>query len=204
MAILNDVIRLDGQRGFPDLGSLLGTSVSSEVFERINSNPHQSFFGDELLAMRQDFYNTHVTPAQQLEHEMARTFQQIGQTDHIRALTTIEDFRTIPRSMEMVILLHEPVRRLFEQGRIEGFGYDPRQLPEEDIYGRLLNNFHVENVASVADDDGVFELKATFRSDDPFFDLDELDAMRETRNYVMDKILAETSRDPTDIDSMRG
>ena len=184
---------------------LLGNSVSSDVFDRINSNPQTAWFGSEFEAVRQDFFKDHVIPARQLEIELGRTFQQISNPDTIRLMDRIEDYKFIPYSMELPILLFDPVRELFEQGRVEGFGFDPKQLEGvEDVYGRMLSNFYVPDVAAVADSEGVFTMKALMRSTDPELNADELWSIRRTREFIMDKILAETKLDPTSILEIRG
>jgi hypothetical protein len=103
--------------------------------------------------------------------------------------------------MHMPILMHAPVKDLFERGLIDGYGYDPTHLPEEDVYGRLIDNGRVSTWY-----DGP-KLPDTFRtihrSDDPDLTPAELDHIEMTRNFI-DTFLIETVFDPTSPDDVRG
>ena len=104
----------------------------------------------------------------------------------------------------MAILMYEPVRMAFQEGRVEGFGYNPESLPEEDVYGRMIENFTCRDVAAASDEEGYYPISATLYSDDPDLTDDELFAIRSTRRFIRDKILKGTDRDPTAIDLPRG
>jgi len=106
--------------------------------------------------------------------------------------------------MELAIAFFPPVRKLMEEGRVDGFGYDPNSLQEDDVYGRLIDNFTCNDVAEASDEEGYYDIKAVQFSDDPEYSDDELYAIHKTREYILDKLLAETDRDPTDIEVCRG
>jgi hypothetical protein len=104
----------------------------------------------------------------------------------------------------MSILLHPDMRRLLEQGRISGWGYDPDDLPEEDMYGRMLNNgvADFENPNSFNEDDCVV-FNYEWDSTDPDLTEEELDAIGATREAI-DTILRSFDYDPTMPDEDRG
>ena len=203
MAIIHDPIRIAAGQSVPSLGVLLGTRVSSDVFESVNNYGHRSFFGSDFDHMTQEFFNRYVKPMDELNLDLSRTIANIMNPDRIRILDTIDDFKMIPMSMEMPILMFEPVRKLFMEGRVDGFGYDPSTLPEEDVHGRLLDNFTCEDVRGSSDEDGYYPITATLRSDDPDLTDDELWSIRKTRSYIRN-LLEETDRDPTCIELTRG
>lgn len=204
MARILDTVTVSSSGVMPSLGDLIGSRVSSEVFDRINSQGHVSFFGEEFDHMRQDFINRHVRPLDTLNLEISRTVNLVMNPDTFRILDTIQDFRSIPSCMEIPILLYEPVRKLAEEGRVEGFGWDITSLPEEDAFGRLINNFTCEDVREASDADGYYDIEGTMYDDDPDLTDDELYSIRKTREYILNKVLNETDRDPTAIDLSRG
>lgn len=204
MARFHDTVTIATGHSMPSLGTLIGSRVSNEVFESINSHNHASFFGGEFDHMREEFFNRYVRPMEQLNLDISRTVNALLNPDHFRILESVEDFRSIPPCMEMAITLFEPVRQGIVEGRMEGFGYDPLTLPDEDIYGRIIDNFSCDDVLTASDEDGRYDISATMYSDDPDLSPDELYAILKTRNYILDRILAETDRDPTAIDLSRG
>lgn len=204
MARIHDTISISSGSQNISLGMLLGSRVSGEVFDSINSTGHSSFFDNEFAHMRNEFLNRYVRPMDALSNDLTRTVNMVMNPDRIRILDTVEDFRSIPPSMELAILMFEPVLQGFKEGRIEGFGYDINTLPEEDIHGRYIDNFTCEDVAEASDDDGYYDIKATFYSDDIDLSEDEVYAIRKTRDYIRNKLLPKTDRDPTNIDMMRG
>lgn len=204
MAIFHDVVTIESAGVYPSVGALLGNRASAEVFDSINNRGYSSIFGSEFDHLHKDFYDKHVRPMEALNFEISRTVNALINPDRFRLLTSIDDFKSIPPVMEMAILLYEPVRQGFVEGRIEGFGYNPDSLPEEDAYGRLIDNFTCEDVAEASDEDGWYSVSGTLYSDDPELDDNELYAIRRTREYIRDHVLAKTDRDPTAIALPRG
>lgn len=204
MAIIHDDITIESASRMPSLGMLIGSRASSDVFDSVNSFGHKSFFGSDFDHISQEFFNRHVRPMDQLTIEISNTVNMILNPDQFRILDTMEALQSTPPCMEMSILLYEPVRKLFEQGRVEGYGYNPDTLPDEDVYGRLIDNFTCEDVAEASDEEGYYTLTGTLYSTDPDLDDDSLYAIRRSREYILNKVLAQTDRDPTAIDLPRG
>jgi len=119
-------------------------------------------------------------------------------------LDSIEALSATPLCMELPILLYQPVRDLFERGRVEGYGFNVESLPDEDFYGRLIDNHYVPDVLAAMDDEGYFESSSLTFSDDIVLTLDEQDAIRATRAYILEQVLEMTDRDPTAISQIRG
>lgn len=204
MARFHDTITITAGHSMPSLGTLIGSRVSNDVFESINSHNHASFFGGEFDHMREEFFNRYVRPMEQLNLDISRTVNALLNPDQFRILESVVDFQSIPPCMEMAIALFDPVRQGIIEGRMEGFGYDPSTLPDEDVYGRMIDNFSCDDVLAASDDEGYYDIHATMYSDDPNLTPDELHAILKTREYILNRILAETDRDPTAIELPRG
>lgn len=204
MARIHDTISISSGHSMPSLGTLIGSRVSSEVFDAVNSRGHASFFGSDFDNMNREFFNRHVRPMDNIGFEITRTVNALMNPDQFRILESVEDFRSIPPCMEIAIALYAPVRQGMLEGRMEGFGYDPSTLPQEDVFGRLIDNFTCEDVGSASDKDGYYDISGTLDSDDPDLSDNELYSIRKTREYILNHILADTDRDPTAIDLPRG
>jgi hypothetical protein len=187
----------------PSLGSLLGSRVSTEVFSAINDLGHTSFFGSAYDERNKEFFMRYVMPMDQVNNEIAGTITALMNPDRFRPLTSFDDLRNIPPCMELSIALFAPVRQGIIEGRYEGFGYDPETLPE-DFFGRIINNGGCDDVGAAMNADGEYEVSSVTYSDDPELDANERDAIRKTRDYIWNKIMAETDRDPTAIDLPSG
>jgi len=68
----------------------------------------------------------------------------------------------------------------------------------------LIDNFTCEDVLEASDEDGYYDLSGTLDSTDPDATDDELYALRRTREFILNKILRDTDRDPTCISLTRG
>lgn len=204
MARIHETISVSSGAQLPSLGTLIGSRVSSEVFDSINRTGFTSFFGDEFNHMRQEFFERHVKPMDALNVELSRTVNLILNPDKFRILETMEDFQSIPPCMELAILMYEPVLQGVREGRLDGFGYDVNSLPDEDVFGRLIENFTCEDVAAASDAEGYYKVSGTLYSDDPDLSDDDLFAIQRTRDYIRRVILDKTDRDPTDIFVSRG
>lgn len=192
---------------FPTLGALLGTSGSDAIIDNVNRvSGSTTFFGsmyDRYASIRNKFIENIVVPIKAAETALYKTVDAMVNIDHIKPLTTMDAFKSVTPAMHLPILMYEPVRTLFDQGRVSGFGFDPEFLPEEDVFGRLIDNGTSYDVLADLDDEGAVTLESTYWSDDPEMTDQELDAIEDTRRFI-DKILADTNYDPTDITLERG
>lgn len=185
----------------PTPGALLGTQGTRDIIDRINSsmNMGQEFFGsvnDLFQKGRSVFMQSTIEPIRNITYNLTQTANKILKNDVIIPLKKEKDFTFVPPCMQEPIIMYEPVRKLFEQGRVSGFGFDPDNLPEEDVWGRLINNGVVESVFESMDDDGRVELNYTWYVSDPDPSFEELDYVETTR-HAIDKMLANTDFDPT-------
>ena len=189
----------------PTLGSLIGACGSDDLLSQINSELGGSnFFNtvDDILSKgRQMFVNNFVEPIRQLGKTIKNQITGFSVADKFVSLETEEQFRFVPTCMFEPILAYQPVKELFDQGRIFGFGYEC--APQENLYLRLINNGMVEDIAESMDEEGWVDFEYHFKSTDPDLDVEELDCIQDTYNYL-DKMLRDTDFDPTDYPNTRG
>ena len=202
MAKFSDPIVVRGAKNIT-LGSILGTRVSRSTYDDIERDGHSTFFGGRFDELERDFEDRFVRPMDAAAITLERVVNRLVNPDRWRALTTIDDFRSIPPSMELMLVTYGPMRELLREGRIDGFGYDPDTLPDEDLYGRLVDNYRCENVLEAMDDEGRYTVTGHHRSTDPELSADDRRATWLTRRAI-DRLMSETNRDLTDIDTLRG
>ena len=189
----------------PDVGDLFGSSGSDSLLRQINEGMQGSnFFGgttDYLAKARSVFVENIIQPIRDIGNTLRNIINITEYDDRIISITEEDMLKCIPTSMHMPILTYAPVKKLFDEGRIFGFGYD--YVPEEDTYGRLINNGTVEHVLDVISDEGEITFNYEFKGSDPDLSFDELQSIRETREFI-DWILDNTDYDPTDYSNRRG
>lgn len=189
----------------PTISSLVGTTGSDSLIRSINVELNNSdFFGginDYLSAARTAFVNNIVQPIRVVGNTIRNLVGMLDYEDRYIAITTPDLMRNIPVCMHDPILAYEPIRKLFDENRIFGFGRE--YIPQEDPYSRLISNGTVNDVLAAMNPKGEFSVKHEFWSTDPELSFEELESIEETRNYI-DHILATTNYDPTDYDNLRG
>lgn len=189
----------------PTPGSLFGTLAPKELLSQINMDlTNSGFFNsidDRLSECRQAFITNVIEPVRNIGNTALNIIGSVLGGNRIIPITEEDMLRAIPTCMHMPILQYAPVKKLFDQGRIFGFGYD--YVPDEDPYGRLINNGTCFDVLDNMDENDEITLTWEFRSDDPELSFEDLDAIEETRNFI-DKFLLESNLDPTDYGNLRG
>lgn len=194
----------------PSLGSLLGTSATSDVLGYLNQqygSQNGVIFGQPGDPLADRFNNLMSL----VQTQLADTNLMIQQTTiavsnplQIQAITSEEQLYNTPVSMQLPILMYQPIRELFEQDRIYGYGFCKENLPQEDVFGRLIDNGKVTlNKNFYADGKIPDYMVEEWVTTDPRLTFDELDAIEETRDWV-EKYLRDQMReggemrDPTD------
>lgn len=184
----------------PSAGALLGTRGSSVVMDHINEGLSGSaFFGsinDRFANTYNHFIQNVVKPIRDASMAIADTVTTLMQPDLIRPITELEQLSYIPPSMYLPILLFEPVKDLLKQGRISGFGFEYENLPQEDVFGRLINNGVLEDVGNNCDAEGNFTLNYDFNSEDPEVSFDDLEHIDRSRKFIL-SVLESTDYDVT-------
>jgi hypothetical protein len=79
-------------------------------------------------------------------------------------------------------LLTEPsIRKVFEEGRLDGWGITADQLPEEDVYGRLIKNGRFDTGAEDYQRDA--PVQWIMANDDPEVTREQLDIIEDARGF---------------------
>ena len=186
----------------PGMGSVVGSVGSDSLLSSINAEMNGSgFFGgvnDLLSAAREQFVATFVQPFRAIGDTVRNLVGILDYDEKYIPINNEELLDRIPICMHLPILQYAPVRKLFDEGRIFGFGHE--YIPSGDPYGRLIDNGFVRDLQSAMNDEGEFILKYHFKStDDELGELgfDELDSIRETRDWL-DQYMKDSMRDFTD------
>jgi hypothetical protein len=189
----------------PSLGQLSGTVGADSLISQINAElGNSSFFGsiDDIINKgREMFISNRIEPYRIIGNTIKNIVGVFQNEDKIIPITDEDRLRAIPSSMHLPILQYAPIRKLFDEGRIFGFGHT--LIPNGDVYGRLIRNGWIPDVLEVISDSGEFDVEWCFKSTDPDLSDEELSSIRKTREYL-DYILENTQGDPTDWDNDRG
>lgn len=192
-----------------DLGCLLGTAGRQELISSINQQcGGASFFGSEMDPYRSSyatFMNTIVRPLKDARMGLNGIKNTLTNVDAFRSIDSVEKLEQgIPACMRVPILLYKPMRKMLEEDRIDGFGIKASDLPDEDMYGRMIANGTIDIHSTNIDKEGKFTLESTYVTTDPVVTSDELDNIEDTRTFIDKFLESEDTRhcDFTDYPSL--
>ena len=192
----------------PTVGALVGTITSAPILETFNQRwgvVDGVIFGQTGDPFKENYkhltnvLNTVILPTQ----ERVIALEAAACNPLLKPILCEDDLRNISDNMKIPVLMYEPVRKLFEEDRIYGFGFDKKNLPEEDVHGRLLAN----GTGEYSSDNVQEWITAEFHSIDPEVSQDELDSIMETRAFIeqwLGKQMGPDGEmiDPTDPDNV--
>lgn len=195
----------------PNLGDLLGSQSSAALTSYINSFEDSSqFFGstyDSLQNCRQQFIDNLVTPVRQAGLKVVSYLDQMAEeieAGTIKALETIDELRVPPAYMILPLITYEPLYRLHRQGRIYGYGLDPHAVKMvKPVYDRILRENGHMNLSDPPRCGG-YRCVHEYHSTDPYLSSDQIMAIWDTEDGIINELLEETEIDPTDVEALRG
>lgn len=202
----------------PDLGSLQGSFSSQAVLDKINNTAGAIggvFFGQIGNPIETGFsslMNIIMPRINKVQQVLTTTNQQLFKNVPVqnvyKPITCEDELVNLPTCMQLPILMHEPVRQLLKDEMISGWGMEEKHLPQEDAYGRLINNGTFE-VSEVTRNIKEPLIEWTWESCDPVLTLEDIDAIEESRRYVSEFLSKELAkkgsrRDPTDLTNKIG
>lgn len=191
--------------GAISIGAAIGTSGSDALISEINREMGGSSATSTMASMMDagtaKFIDNYITPIRKAVKLVKRNIKNFCIADKFIVVEKNEQLANIPVCMQEGILAYEPVKLLFDKGRVYGFGFE--SAPEEDVFGRLIQNGRAEDINDDVKAGTPIVFTSTFKSTDPDVDFDEIDAMEATRKFL-DKFLDETDFDPTDYPNTRG
>ncbi len=185
------------------ISQILGMGGSGKIVNAINEWCEQrgggtrfaEYSNSDIKDRYKMFYDNIVRPVEtmdwQIRHELANNMM-----DGIRPILSIADLEVgIPPSMHEAILTYAPIRTMLDDGLIGGFGIKPEDLPEYDIWAKLINNGQIEiDHKLVVGEELNFEWN--YDKGDPTPTVDELFAVEQTRNWI-DDFISKTDYDIT-------
>ena len=202
MAIIHNTMHMKGTNTVP-LDALIGASFSDQDFGR-SWQDDAVFFNGRFDEEERQLEERFIKPLDDMANQLLAVRKRLDAGLNVwRALDTIDDLFTIPPCMEEMIALYAPVRKLAEQGRIRCFGMNLEDLPPNDFYGRITDNFSCDDVGASLDENDTYQWKAECYSDDTNLSGEQQLMIWKTRR-VIDRILRDTTSDPTDPSVMRG
>lgn len=196
----------------PSVGALLGHRGNHELLSSINRNlGSNAFFGsndDRYGHQHQNFVTKFIEPIRKANSLIQDLGARLVNDDYFRPLTNSDDLSKCPPCMMPSLLTHEPLYKLFRQGRVCGWGYTPESLVDaKEQYTRLVETngtvLYETNSPHLKDNDEYWDETTIVYGIDPELSFESILAIEETRAYI-DKILKETELDPTMLTELRG
>lgn len=170
------------------LGSLLGGNSQQALLNNVEAaTGGRSYFGSAADPMREGFQmymSNIVEPIRQSAEELKAIAVGYDNADVYRAITSFEDLkRGIPPCMRLGVITYEKLRTMFDEGRIDGLGFKPEELPIEDPFKNICESGKV-TVTSDDIKDNKVEVEYKSSSDDPELTPEQALALSSTRDYI--------------------
>lgn len=206
----NHQVRVVETDTYASISQLLGSSGSQKALSIINQwceatgggTRFAEFSNKDVLERFNSFYERVLEPEFKANFQVANALGNF-RIDAMRPITSVIDLENgIPATMHEAILTFPPMRKLFENGEIQGFGMKPEQLPCEDVWGRLIDNGQVDVNPEIKEGD-VLHFEWEYHAGDPIHSVDDIRAVRQTREWI-EEFLEKTKYDITDYPNKRG
>lgn len=174
------------------LGAYLGGNFGQQaVLDKLNSvwssNGSGVLFGQSAWGDRYAAFTQTITARDnEVIKAVERTLDVTFRPNKILAIESITDLEEVPPCMYHAILTMPEVRPLFEEGKINGWGVDIADLPQEDVVGRLLRNGTFDTGDPNYDRNAM--ITYTFCTGDPIYNFDELSLMRSSRQWIAEEL----------------
>lgn len=171
------------------LGVFAGATGMRDVLDHMNATWRSSgggvIFGEGVFGDRYRAFTNLITDRQrEINEAVEKTVQSVMCPDKFQVIDSQEALANVPPCMYIPILTYAPVRKLFEDGMIRGWGVGYAELPEEDVCGRMINNgrFRSDDEAWMKDPErGV---SYVVKSGDPDYTREQLNAIESSREFI--------------------
>lgn len=189
------------------VGNMLGTVGSHALMQQISkqSGFDTSYFGsanDPYKTSFQHFMTTAVQPAREFAAEMKSANATVHKNE-FKYIDSVEALKEgVPACMWEPLLSYEPIRKLAQDERLEGFAmaFEEIQAMDYDPYAWLLDNGKADY--NKPDEEGEIELVWRWKIGvDPDLTIDELDMLDTSREFMLEFLQHEDTEhlDPTSI-----
>lgn len=179
-------------KSLPSLGLFSGSSGSSMIASELNQYLERTGGGryfaqnqsSDVLSHMNVFMNNVIYPQIQATYEFGNLVGISMLTD-FKYIDSVEELeKGIPPSMYIPLLSYAPIRNMFTAGKISGFGLLPDELPDEDVWGRLIDNGRVDLSEPCPETGRVMNYH--WKLDDPEWTFEDLCVVRRSRDWLMD------------------
>lgn len=184
----------------PNIMSLVSNDYVKSLSDNIRFESEQRFnnmFGNSYYQHQNErgmFLDIFKRHSEEINNIVENTLHSVFMDDKIICIDSEEKLmKGVPKTMEMALITSDSLRRALENDEIYGFGIDPKNLPEKDIYDRLINN-------CLTNDNGIGI--GYVSSEDPMLTIKDLDNIEDTRYFM--ELLLEQGIDPTDYPNRVG
>lgn len=169
------------------MGAFLGQCGSQAVLDDLNASWRNSgsgviFSQDTFSQKFQAFSSMIGQQIADIKNTVLRSVEAVCCPNKFQEITCQDDLHHVPACMFIPILTAPDVRPLFEAGRLDGWGVTAEQLPEEDVYGRLIKNGRFCTGDDDYDRNGL--ISWTYESGDPDLTREELDKIETSREWI--------------------
>jgi hypothetical protein len=178
----------------PSIGAILGTAGNAAVIDMINSSSgFTTYFGtasDPFAEGYKHFKKHVIEPIKSGVRALKEASAALFNSNRIRPITSVEELsKGIPTCMYDVFALHESVKDMILQGRVDGFGLNHDYVKERENYwkrlavdnGSAIIGYEKDNKMTVNDK---MELKWEWHSSDPDYTIDDLDGVEQTIRFI--------------------
>lgn len=194
------------------MADLMGQPSYKNLFAEINKNSCVgSFFGSASDPFREGFQifeERVVAPVREAAEVLREAARKMQCVDEYREINSVGDLQNgIPPCMWESVVYFEPVRRMLEDERIDGFGIDPKTLQPEDKYENIYKSGVARDIHSgTVDKDGSYEVTFIWSSEDPQLTPEEAMAITTTRDFIAEFMAADETKhiDVTDYPNLHG
>lgn len=170
------------------LSVFTGGTGMKDVLDHMNAtwrNGANVIFGEGVFGDRYRAFKELVSDRQRdMIQAVEKTIQAVRCPDKIIAIESQDDLAHVPASMYIPILTYAPVRKLFEDGMIRGWGVGYAELPDEDVVGRMINDGRFRSDDEEWMKDPEAGVKFTFKTGDPDYTREELNKIETSREFI--------------------
>ncbi len=130
----------------PSLGAVIGNTQSQHTLDQINAKwggTATVSFGqieNPLNAGYRNFMNYIQGSLARTDRMVQEVTQSIMYPEHWRVIDSEEALAAPPAAMQPALLMTPGVFELFKEHKLSAWDWDPDTFPDEDVYGKQLNN----------------------------------------------------------------
>lgn len=196
------------------LSVFMGSTGMQDVIDHMNAKWHTQgsgvIFGEGTFGDRYRAFTDLVSSRQAATiRAVEKTVQSITCPNMFQIIDSQDALEHVPPCMYIPLLTFEPMRKLFEDGRIQGWGVKLDELPEEDVCGRMINDGRFDSANEEWRKDPNSGVKYIVKTGDPDYTREQLDMIETSRGWL-DTWLEEQlgpggdELDPTDLPNQMG